>query len=96
MLFHVAMTHSVENCPLYLPAKEKKKSLADMEKMFGAAKQQNIDIRFMVTGVGHVGRLPELILRIHGHKTIFGTVLSSHVMAGLDPAIQLSVTRSQM
>lgn len=54
MLFHVTMTHSTDNCPLYLPPDEQKKLIAEAEKMFDAAKQQNIRIHFMVTGVGHV------------------------------------------
>jgi len=54
MLFHVTMTHSPDNCPLYSPPNEQKKFLSASEKMFDTAKQQNIVIQFMVTGVGHV------------------------------------------
>ena len=54
MLFHITMTHSPDNCLLYSPPNEQKKFLTASEKMFDAAKQQNINIHFMVTGVGHV------------------------------------------
>ena len=54
MLFHVTMTHSPDNCPGNLPPDEQKKFFAESEKMLDAAKQRNIDIQFMVTGVGHV------------------------------------------
>lgn len=53
MLFHVTMTHSTDNCPGYLPPDEQKKFLAETEKGFDVAKQMNIDIQFMVAGVGH-------------------------------------------
>jgi hypothetical protein len=47
------MTHSPDNCPAYLPPDEQKKFFAEAEKGFDVAKQLNIDIRFMVAGVGH-------------------------------------------
>jgi muconolactone delta-isomerase len=53
MLFHVTMTHSPENCPGDLPPDEMKKFFTEAEKMNDAAKQRNIDIQFMVSGVGH-------------------------------------------
>ena len=53
MLFHVTMTHSPDNCPVNLPPDELKKFFAEAEKMLDAAKQRNIDIKFMVAGVGH-------------------------------------------
>jgi hypothetical protein len=48
------MTHSTENCPAYLPPDKQKTFLDETEKMFDAANQRNIKIKFMVTGVGHV------------------------------------------
>jgi len=54
MLFHVTMTHTVDNCPVYLPPAQQKKMLAEADKMFENAKQMNIKIHFMVAGVGHV------------------------------------------
>ena len=53
MLFHVTMTHSPDNCPGYLPPDEQKKFFAEAEKILDVAKQLNIDIQFMVSGVGH-------------------------------------------
>ena len=53
MLFHVTMTHSPDNCPGNLPPDEQKKFFVESEKMVDAAKQQSIDIKFMVAGVGH-------------------------------------------
>ncbi len=54
MLFHVTMTHTVENCPAYLPPDKQNAFLKEIEKMFTDAKERNIEIQFMVTGVGHV------------------------------------------
>lgn len=54
MLFHVTMTHSPDNCPVRLPPDEQKKFFAKAEKMLNAAKKLNINIQFMVAGVGHV------------------------------------------
>ena len=54
MLFHVTMTHSTENCPAYLPPDKLKTFLGETDKMFDFARQRNINIQFMVTGVGHV------------------------------------------
>jgi muconolactone delta-isomerase len=53
MLFHVTMTHTPENCPGELPPDKQKKFFAQAEKMQKAAKKMNIDIHFMVGGVGH-------------------------------------------
>jgi muconolactone delta-isomerase len=53
MLFHITMTHSPENCPANLPPDEQKKFFIESEKMLDEAKQRNIDIKFMVAGVGH-------------------------------------------
>jgi muconolactone delta-isomerase len=53
MLFHVTMTHTPENCPAQLPPDKQKKFFAQAEKMQKAAKKMNIDIHFMVGGVGH-------------------------------------------
>ena len=54
MLFHITMTHSSDNCPMHLTPDELKKFFDKAEKMFDAAKQQNINIHFFVGGVGHV------------------------------------------
>jgi hypothetical protein len=54
MLFHITMTHSVDNCPMYSPPAQQKKLLTEADKMFETAKQLNIKIHFMVAGVGHV------------------------------------------
>ena len=53
MLFHVTMTHSTENCPVYWPPEKQKRAISEMEKLPKLAKAMNIDLRFMVTGVGH-------------------------------------------
>ena len=53
MLFHVTMTHTPENCPGYLPPDEQKIFFTEAEKGLEVAKQMNIDIQFMVAGVGH-------------------------------------------
>jgi muconolactone delta-isomerase len=53
MLFHVTMTHTTDNCPAYWSAEEQKKFFADAEEMLEAAKEKNIDIKFLVSGVGH-------------------------------------------
>ena len=53
MLFHITMTHTPENCPAYWPPDEQKKFFAEAEKMQEVAKEMNINIHFMVTGVGH-------------------------------------------
>ena len=53
MLFHVTMTHTPENCPAQLPPDEQKKFFANAEKMQQVAKEMNINIHFMVAGVGH-------------------------------------------
>ena len=53
MLFHVTMTHTTDNCPVYWPPDKQKKAIAEMEKMQEVAKAMKIKIRFMVMGVGH-------------------------------------------
>ena len=53
MLFHITMTHTPENCPVYWPPDEQQKFFADAEKMQEVAKEMNINIHFMVAGVGH-------------------------------------------
>ncbi len=53
MLFHVTMTHTPENCPAQLPPDKQKKFFAQAEKMQKDAKKMNINIHFMVAGVGH-------------------------------------------
>lgn len=53
MLFHVTMTHTPENCPVQFSASEKKKFLANAEKMQKVAKGMKINIHFFVSGVGH-------------------------------------------
>jgi muconolactone delta-isomerase len=53
MLFHVTMTHTPENCPAQLPPAKQKKFFAEAEKMRKVAPKMNINIHFMVAGVGH-------------------------------------------
>ena len=53
MLFHVTMTHSPDNCPVDLPPVDQKKFFAEAEKGLDVAKQLNIDILFLVGGIGH-------------------------------------------
>ena len=53
MLFHITMTHTTENCPVYWPPDEQKKFFAEAEKMEEVAKSMNINIHFMLAGVGH-------------------------------------------
>jgi muconolactone delta-isomerase len=53
MLFHVTMTHTPENCPDQLPPDKLKKLFTQTEKMLQVAKKKNINIHFMVGGVGH-------------------------------------------
>jgi hypothetical protein len=48
------MTHTPENCPVYLPPDEQSGFFAKVENMEVAAKQRNIDIKFMVAGIGHI------------------------------------------
>jgi len=47
------MTHSTDNCPAYWPQDKQKKFFAEAEKMQEVAKEMNIDIQFMLAGVGH-------------------------------------------
>jgi hypothetical protein len=47
------MTHTPENCPAYLPPDEQKKFFTEVEKGYDVAKQMNIDILFIVAGIGH-------------------------------------------
>ena len=54
MLFHVTMTHTPENCPAQLPPDKQKKFFAQAEKMRKVAKEMNINIHFLVGGVGHI------------------------------------------
>ena len=53
MLFHVTMTHTPENCPAQLPPGEQKKFFAKAERMQKVAKGMNINVHFMLAGVGH-------------------------------------------
>ena len=53
MLFHITMTHTPENCPVYWPPDEQKEFFARAEKMQEVAKEMNINIHFMLAGVGH-------------------------------------------
>lgn len=53
MLFHITMTHSPDNCPANSPPLEQKEFFAQAEKMQDTAKEMNIDIKFIVAGVGH-------------------------------------------
>ena len=53
MLFHITMTHSPDNCPATSPPDEQKEFFAKAEKLQEAANENNINILFMVAGVGH-------------------------------------------
>jgi muconolactone delta-isomerase len=53
MLFHLTMTHTPKNCPAQLPPDKQKKFFAQAEKLQQNAKKMNINIHFMVAGVGH-------------------------------------------
>lgn len=53
MLFHLTMTHTPENCPAQLPPDKQKQFFAQAEKMRDVAKEMNVNIHFMVAGVGH-------------------------------------------
>jgi len=53
MLFHITMTHTPENCPTSWSPEEQQQFFAKAEKMNEAAKEMNIDIRFMLAGIGH-------------------------------------------
>jgi muconolactone delta-isomerase len=53
MLYHVTMAHTPDNCPVSLPPDELKEFFARSEKIQEAAEERNINIKFMVAGIGH-------------------------------------------
>ncbi len=53
MLFHITMKHTPENCPTSWSPEEQQQFFTEAEKMNEVAKEMNIDIRFMVAGIGH-------------------------------------------
>ena len=50
MLFHVTMTHTPEDCPLYASAEEGAEFRAALADLSGVLTKHEIDLRFLVNG----------------------------------------------
>ncbi len=50
MLFHITMTHTPEDCPLYASEEEGAEFRAALADLSGALKKHEIDLRFLVNG----------------------------------------------
>lgn len=56
MLFHLTMTHTVDNCPGYLPPEKQAEIFAAADKIPEAARELNVKVHFLLQAAPeHVG-----------------------------------------
>lgn len=50
MLFHLALTHTADNCPSYWPPEKQAELFAGADKIIEGAKELNVKVHFLLSG----------------------------------------------